>query len=97
MELARVLGNVVATRKVEGLEGVRLLWIQPEDERGEPRGQPLVAADPTRAGPGQRVFFVRAREAAEALEERFVPVDAAIVGHVHHLDLAGRAPSRGPA
>jgi ethanolamine utilization protein EutN len=87
MELATVLGNIVATRKVENLLGQRLLWIQPEDDDGEPKGPPLAAVDTTRAAPGQRVFFVRAREAAEALDEPFNPVDAAIVGQVRHLDL----------
>jgi microcompartment protein CcmK/EutM len=88
MELATVLGTVVATQKLSSLRELRMLWIQPEDDDGAPRGTPLVAVDTTRAAPGQRVFIVRAREAAEALERSFNPVDAAIVGHVDRLDLA---------
>jgi ethanolamine utilization protein EutN len=87
MNLGRVLGTVVATRKVETLVGSRLLWVQPESEDGRPKGEPLVAVDTTRAAPDQQVFFVRAREAAEALERPFNPVDAAIVGHVDRLDI----------
>jgi len=86
MELAQVLGTVVATRKVPALVGERLLWIEPQNEEGMATGPTLVAVDTTRAAPGQRVFFVRSREAAEALERPFQPVDAAIVGHVESLD-----------
>ncbi|MBD3334700.1 MAG: ethanolamine utilization protein EutN [Candidatus Eisenbacteria bacterium] len=95
MDLVRVLGTVVATRKVETLHGARLLWVQPVEDSGADKGDPLVAVDVTRAAPGQRVFIVRSREAAQALEEPFNPVDATIVGHVDRLNLGaggGRAP-----
>jgi ethanolamine utilization protein EutN len=83
MQLARVTGTVVATTKVPGLEGVKLLIIQPLDRRQQPRGKPVVAADAVHmAGPGELVYFVSSREAAQALEETFVPVDHAIVGIV---------------
>ena len=87
MYLARVRGAVVATRRAEGLAGVRLLWIQPEDAQGRPQGQPQVAADAVSARLGERVTVVDGREAALALEESFVPVDAAIVGHVEGVDV----------
>ena len=86
MYLARVMGSVVATRRAEGQEGVRMLWIQPEDAKGRPQGQPQVAADAGRARLGERVTAVDGREAALALAEPFVPVDAAIVGHVDGVD-----------
>ena len=83
MQLARVTGTVVATTKVPGLEGVKLLIIQPLDRRQQPTGKPVVAADAVHmAGPGELVYFVSSREAAQALEETFVPVDHAIVGIV---------------
>jgi len=41
------------------------------------------------AGPGELVYFVASREAAEALPERFVPVDHAIVGLVDQVALVG--------
>lgn len=91
MKLARVTGTVVATEKVAGLEGVRFLIIQPLDKQQRPSGRALVAADAVHmAGPGELVYFVASREAAEALEERFVPVDHAIVGIVDdvHLETA---------
>jgi ethanolamine utilization protein EutN len=83
VQLARVIGTVVATVKTPGLEGVKLLVIQPLDRHLVPVGGQLVAADAIQmAGPGELVYFVAAREAAEAMPNRFVPVDHAIVGIV---------------
>ncbi|HSF85972.1 MAG TPA: EutN/CcmL family microcompartment protein [Acidimicrobiia bacterium] len=91
MQLARVVGTVVATEQVAGLRGVRFLIVQPLDKHERPLGRPLVAADAvSMAGEGELVYFVSSREAAEALEERFVPVDHAIVGIVDQLHLDGR-------
>lgn len=88
MQLARVIGSVVATEKVDGLEGVRFLVIQPLDKNEKPKGGTVVAADAVgMAGPGELVYFVSSREAAEALPVRFVPVDHAITGIVDDLHL----------
>jgi ethanolamine utilization protein EutN len=84
--LGRVMGTVVAERKVEGLRGVKLLIVQPLDHRQEPTGDPIVAADTVRAGPGELVYLTASREAAQALDPSFVPVDAAIVGIVDRVD-----------
>jgi microcompartment protein CcmK/EutM len=87
MQLARVIGTVVATVKSPGLEGVKLLIVQPLDSRQRPEGTPLVAADAVHmAGPGELVYVVAAREAAQALPESFVPVDHAIVGIVDAVE-----------
>jgi ethanolamine utilization protein EutN len=78
----------VATEKVPGLEGVRFLIVQPLDKAQAPKGETLVAADAvSMAGPGELIYFVSSREAAEALPERFVPVDHAIVGIVDQVYL----------
>ena len=89
MHLGRVVGTVVATVKSEGLEGVKFLIVQPLDKHQEDSGSPVVAADAVAmAGPGELVYYVASREAAEALEERFVPVDHAIVGLVDQVTLS---------
>ena len=86
MYLGRITGSVVATQRAEGLEGVRLLWVQPE------HGAPQVAVDAVQAQLGERVMLVDGREAALALAVPFVPVDAAIVGHVDGEDRPGARP-----
>lgn len=86
MQLGRVEGTVVATVKSEGLEGVRFLIVQPLDKHQNPTGAHVVAADGVHmAGPGELVYFVASREAAEAMPVRFVPVDHAIVGIVDQV------------
>ena len=90
MHLGRVIGTVVATERTPDLEGVKFLIVQPLDEHQQPVGRSVVAADAVHmAGPGELVYFVASREAAEAMEERFVPVDHAIVGLVDHVNLLG--------
>lgn len=86
MEYGEVIGTVVATRKVPAWSGQRLLVVQPIDAGGAARGRKLVALDVTSAAPGQRVFFVRGREAAHALADTFNPADAAIVAQVDRLE-----------
>jgi ethanolamine utilization protein EutN len=86
MQLAEVTGTLVASVKYEGLEGVRLLIVQPLDRDRQPDGDMVVAADAVAmAGPGELVYIVASREAALALPEPFVPVDHAIVGIVDEV------------
>lgn len=88
MKFARVIGTVVATRKYEGLEGIKFLVVQPLDRDLHPHGEPVVAADATaQAGPGELVFMVASREGAQALPEVFVPVDLAITGIVDEVEV----------
>ena len=87
MQLARVVGTVVATIKAPNMEGMRLLIVQPLTRTLEPVGQPVVAADALETcGPGDLVTIVAAREAAEAMHNRFVPVDHAIVAIVDAVE-----------
>lgn len=87
MQLARVKGTVVATTQYQGLVGVKFLIVQPLSKTQQPQGKPVVAADATaQAGPGELVFIVGSREAAQAMPEVFVPVDHAIVGIVDDVE-----------
>ena len=87
MKFARVIGNLVATKKADGLDGVKFLVVQPLDIHREPAGEPYVAADAThQAGVDELVFVVASKEAAFALPVEFVPVDAAVVGIVDDVD-----------
>ncbi len=82
MHFGRVRGTVVCTLRVPGFRGHRLLLLQPTDAAGADQGRALVAVDLVSAAPGQRVFYVRGREAANALPDPDNPADAAIVGIV---------------
>ncbi len=87
MQLARVIGDVVTTRKDENLAAVTLLVLQPIDPEGKPSGRTLVAVDSVGAGVGEVVFFVRGKEASFPFYPVEVPADAGIVGIVDHWDL----------
>src|ERR1700685_2486548 len=88
MYLGIVKGTVVASRKAAGLDGQKLLLVQPVDEHRKPIGDLQAAVDTVQAGDGDLVYLVGSREAALALEPWFVPVDAAIVGIVDDIDAA---------
>lgn len=85
MQLARVLGTVVATVKHESLVGVRLLLVQPQDHAGRPDGDAIVACDPLQAGEGELVQYIVGREAALALPDTFAPVDATVIAIVDEV------------
>lgn len=87
MQLARVIGEVVATIKDPNLAGIKLLVLQPLAPSGESAGRTLVALDSIGAGVGEAVFFVRGREAAFPFYPVEPPADASIVGIVDHWDL----------
>jgi microcompartment protein CcmK/EutM len=87
MQLARVIGDVVVTRKDDNLTGITLLLVQPLTAERQPAGRPLVAVDAVGAGVGEEVFFVRGKEASFPFHPALPPVDAGIVGIVDHWDL----------
>ena len=87
MQLARVLGEVVATMKDANLTGLKLLVLQPLSATGEAAGRTLVAVDSVGAGVGEDVFFVRGREAAFPFYPAEPPTDACIVGIVDHWNV----------
>jgi microcompartment protein CcmK/EutM len=86
MFLARVEGNVVATRKHPSLEGWRLVLCQPISGAGEPEGVPQVAIDAHGAGMHQRVIISSDGMAArKAVGQETSPVRWMIIGVVDEL------------
>ena len=87
MELGRVTGTVVATTIYEGLEGARLLIVQPQGYPGISLPKPVVAADGVAmAAPDDLVAVVASREASLALPPPPGPVDHAIVAIVDAVE-----------
>ena len=84
MQLARVIGTVVATIKNDSLEGRKLLVVQTVDRNLESTGKPMVAIDSVGAGVGELVFWCRRKEASFPFHPTEVPTDAGIVGIVDH-------------
>jgi ethanolamine utilization protein EutN len=88
MLFGRVKGTAICTIKYPGTEGLKLLVVQPLNKRLEPIGILQVAADVVQAGPDDLCVMVRSREAALAMsDEKFVPIDLALVGIVDELEV----------
>lgn len=83
MKLGRVIGTMVCSTKAAGMEGLKLLIVEPLTTALAREGDPFVATDASaQAGPGALVTYESSREAALLHAPRFVPVDHAIVGIV---------------
>ena len=89
MFLAEVVGNVVCTVKDVNLHAHKLLVIQPLLPDGSSTGAPLVAVDAVGVGVGERVVYVRGKEASFPFLPSVVPTDAGIVARVDAIDNPG--------
>jgi ethanolamine utilization protein EutN len=88
MQIARVVGTVVATQKHAAFNGAKLLLVQPVGLDDAPRGAALLAVDSVGAGVREKVLIVmEGRAAGEALGRKGAPVDAAIVGIIDSVDV----------
>lgn len=94
MQLARVVGTVVSTRKEESLTGLKLLLVRPLDEEGKETGQPLVAADAVGAGPDEVVLVASGSSARQTQATDKRPVDAVIMAIVDSWEVGGHSKYR---
>ncbi len=90
MEIARVKGTVVATRKDAKLSGHKMLLLEMADTSGAPKsGAPIVALDSLDAGIGDLVLVVRGSSARQAQNMSTTPVDAIVIGIIDHIEFSG--------
>ena len=86
MQLARVIGTVVATRKDARLEGYKLLVVRMQSAEGEDEAGYVVAVDTVGAGVGERVLIVQGSSARMARDGQEKPIDAAVVGIIDTVE-----------
>ena len=89
MQLARVVGTVVSTRKEESIEGLKLLLAKPLDAEGKETGNAVVAADAVGAGLDEVVLIAAGSSARQTKATDKRPVDAVIMAIVDQWDVAG--------
>ncbi|MEK7406642.1 MAG: EutN/CcmL family microcompartment protein [Acidobacteriota bacterium] len=90
MLIARVIGEVVATRKHASHEGLKLLVVQPLNLDGTERGDAVVAADSVDAGLGDRVLLtLEGFSAMSAVGRLQTPIEMAVIGVVDTVELKG--------
>lgn len=90
MILAKVIGNVVATKKNESLVGNKLLIVKPlrcEAKKIRESDEIIVAIDSVGAGIGELVLIVIGSTASRITENSNAPVDAAVIGIVDDIDI----------
>lgn len=90
MKFGKVIGRVVSTQKVESFEGLRLLLVQPMNEKLEAVGDAIVAVDTLQAAIGEIIYFETSKEASRVIEEKMNPCDAAIMGIVDDIEIIKR-------
>jgi len=91
MQIAEVVGNVVATQKVKLLDGQKLMLVQARELDGKLTGSHKVAVDSVGAGIGEVVFLVEGSSARLAQsEDGKSPIDCAIVGIIDSIEANGR-------
>ncbi|MBA4383262.1 MAG: ethanolamine utilization protein EutN [Anaerolinea sp.] len=83
MLLGSVRGTAICSVKYPGMDGLKLLLVQPLNKNLDPIGILQVAVDTTHAGHGDICLMVRSREACMALNEPCeIPIDLALVSIV---------------
>ena len=91
MQLAKVIGSMVSTRKCERLEGMKLLVAVPVDpETMEEKGAPFVTADTVGAGEGEIVLWAGGSSSRQTDQTTGKPVDSTIIGIVDFVDIQGK-------
>lgn len=88
MDIARVIGTIVATQKDPSLIGVKICIIQPLDQELKDNGKPLIATDSTSSrDTGEIVYYVASGDAAPTGPDGLkMPVDAGVVGIVDRIN-----------
>lgn len=89
MNLAKVLGTVVASRKEESIEGLKLLMLGVAGPDGEPTGATVVAVDAVGAGEGEYVLYAAGSSARQTVATEGKPVDAVVMAIVDSWDTGG--------
>lgn len=89
MNLGRVTGTLVATRKEPMLEGLPLLVVRQLNAEGEQTGGYVVAVDSVGAGVGEVVLYASGSSARQTEMTRDKACDAVIMAIVDQWDLDG--------
>jgi carbon dioxide concentrating mechanism protein CcmL len=86
MILGKVVGTVVSTSKNDGIKGTRYLLIDKTNQRGEKKGDYIVALDLIGAGNDELVMISESTSARETQTTFNKPIDAIIVGIIDLID-----------
>ena len=94
MQLCKVVGTVVATRKEQSLGGIKLMLVRQVDTDGRETGGFVIAADAVGAGPGELVLVATGSSARQTTVTTNRPVDAVIMAIVDTWEVGGETKYR---
>ena len=89
MQLGRVAGTLVASRKEALMEGMKFLVVRQIDEQNQETGSYVVAVDAVGAGEGEVVLYASGSSARQTEMTRDRPCDAVIMAIVDSWDVSG--------
>ncbi len=89
MNLARVRGTVVASRRSDKVDGAKWLLVEDCDQNGAGRGEYLVALDMVGADRGQLVLLTQGSSCRWTYRTDDRPMDTLVVAIVEEIDQAG--------
>ena len=87
MKLGTVIGNVWATRKEDGLTGLKFLFVQPIHPNGTAIHTPIIAVDRIGAGMGDQVIITEGGSSRFIMPDNPIPIDASIIGIVDSTEI----------
>ena len=94
MNIGRIVGTVVASRKDPKLEGLKLLLVQQTDITGTSKGGYVVAVDSVGAGKGEIVLYAAGSSARQTDATQNKPVDTVVMAIVDLIDSEGKTTFR---
>ena len=94
MNVGKVIGTVVASKKDPKLEGLKLLLVQAADLAGSPKGAQIVAVDSVGAGIGEVVLYCSGSSARQTDVTQNRPVDAVVMAIVDEIETGGETSFR---
>lgn len=94
MNVGKVIGTVVASRKDPKLEGLKLLVVQNTDISGSSKGSQVVAVDAVGAGVGEIVLYCAGSSARQTDVTQNRPVDHVIMAIVDEIEVGGETTFR---
>lgn len=90
MTLARVRGTVVATKRADAIEGAKWLLVEESSQKGEGKGEYLVALDMVGANEGQLVLLTQGSSCRWTRRTDDRPMDTLVVAIVEQIEQDGR-------
>lgn len=89
MQLAKVIGTVVSTRKEQSMQGLKFLLLKQIDLEGNESGSHVVAADAVGAGLGEMVLYATGSSARQTVMTDKRPCDAVVMAIVDNWEVHG--------